>query len=83
MGAVVREPDQDISLDAVAFLSAHYHRDEEGFNAVLDAAGGCPWYLSQLVAALVGLAVAALENHPPEDVDEALAVARRYFLEGS
>ena len=74
-------PDQDIYLDALALVEAHYRDDEEGFNAVLAATGGCPWYLTELVKVLAELGVVALENLPEGVVDGFLADLRRSVLE--
>ena len=74
-------PDQDIYLDALALVEAHYRDDEEGFNAVLAATGGCPWYLAQLVNALADLSVLALEHLPEGAVEGFLADLRRQVLE--
>jgi hypothetical protein len=74
---VSSHPDQDISLDALALVEAHHRDDEEGFNAILDATGWCPWYLVQLVNALADLSVLALEELPEGQVDGFLADLRR------
>jgi hypothetical protein len=77
----VRQAQQDIYLDAVALIAAHHHDDEDGFNVVLAAAGGCPWYLAQLVNALAELNVLALGDLPEDAVDRFLAEVRQYVLE--
>ena len=75
------EADRDILLDALALVEAHHRDDVEAFSAVLDATGGCPWYLTQLVNALADLVVLALEELPEGAVDGFLAVLRRDVLE--
>jgi hypothetical protein len=77
----VTQAEQDAWLDAVAFVAATHHDDQEGLTALLDANWGCPMRLESLIRALGLLAVHALEGDPPCDVDEALAVARRFVLE--
>lgn len=72
---------QDAWLDAIAFVAATHHDDQEGLTALLDANWGCPVRLERLIRALGLLAVHALEDEPPGGVDEALAVARRFVLE--
>lgn len=76
-------PDPEIYLDALALLEAHHRHDAEGFSVVLAAAGGCPWYLSQLVCALADLGALALEGHPESVIDGFLAENRRIVLEQS
>jgi hypothetical protein len=39
------ETKRDVYLDAVALIEARHRDDEEGFNAILAAADGRPWYL--------------------------------------
>jgi hypothetical protein len=78
---VTSRPDQDIYLDAIALLEACNRDDEEGFNTVLAAADGCPWYLTRLVQALADLAGLALEKFPEDAVAGFLGEVRRYVLE--
>ena len=73
--------EQDVYLDALALMTAHHRGDDEGFDAVLDAIGDCPWYLTDLVDALVVMAVGALRNRPAGSVEELLAEARQFVLE--
>ena len=70
----------DVLLDALALVEAHYRHDEEAFDAVLDATGGCPWYLAQLVDALAELSAVVLEGHPEGSVDRLLAGLHQLVL---
>jgi hypothetical protein len=72
---------RDVYLDAIALVAAHHRRDEEAFNSVVNASGGCPWYLAQLVNALAELSALALEDLPEDAVDEFLAEVRQFILE--
>jgi hypothetical protein len=62
-------------------VSRPVRHDTEGFDAVLVAADGCPWYLTQLVNALTDLGVLALQGHPEGTVDWFLGEVRQYILQ--
>jgi len=76
----------DVYLDALALMTAHHHRDEDAFNAVLAATDYCPWYLAHLVNALSELGVLALTRDPEQGTrswyaDRFLAEVRQYVME--
>jgi hypothetical protein len=81
VGAAVTEADRDLWLDAVAFVAASYHDDQEALRAILVANWACPVFLERLIRTLAELVLMALEGRPPEDVDEALASLRQAVLE--
>jgi hypothetical protein len=71
----------DVWLDAVAYVAAVHHDDDEGLRAVLAANWVCPVRLEEFIFALAALVESAVEGNPPGDVDEALAVLRGQLLE--